>query len=143
MMKLHGEWMHERRRGSITFRWDFYSWGIGVHGGAYLDDWMIVGIDECYWVAWVALSLGPLDLEIAGYGPGRKWEEEKWVALGELREGAIFETKDGIKAMKTEYHTFCGETQWNCYLLESGEAAHFPNKDSELVRELSEKDWGE
>jgi len=142
-MKLHGEWMHERRRGSIALRWDFHSWGIGVHGGVYLDDWMVVGIDECYWVAWVKFSLGPCDLELACYGSGRKWEEEKWVSLHELREGAIFETKDGIKAMKTEYQTFNGGTQCDCYLLESGEAAHFPNKDGELVLELSEREWNE
>jgi len=140
-MKLHGDWMYERRRGSITLRWDYRSWGIGVHGGAYFADWMIVGIDECYRVAWVKLSLGPFDLELACYGPGRKWEEEKWVVLHDLREGAIFETKDGTKSMKTAYCRVGGE--YECYRLANGRRIYFGIGDLELVRELSEEEWEE
>ena len=60
----------------------------------------------------------------------------EWIKLGELRNGAIFETRNGVRAMKTEYHTFNQESQCDCYLLESGEAAHFENKDHEEVREI-------
>ena len=45
-----------------------------------------------------------------------------WMTLGELREGAIFETRDGIRAVKSEYRT---DGKCDCYLLASGEAAHF------------------
>lgn len=61
---------------------------------------------------------------------------EIWMPLRMLRNGAIFTNRDGIMAMKTEYHTFNGCTQCDCYLLESGEAAHFSNGDDELVCEL-------
>lgn len=63
-------------------------------------------------------------------------KESGWITLGELRQGAVFETKAGVRAMKTEYHTFNGGIQCDCYLLESGEAAHFPALDNELVREI-------
>ena len=63
-------------------------------------------------------------------------EEIEWIKLGELRPGAIFETMGFVRAMKTEYHTFNNGRTCDCYLLESGEAAHFPDGDNELVREL-------
>lgn len=63
----------------------------------------------------------------------------KWVRLDDLRQGAIFETKDGILAMKTEYHTFNDCAQCDCYLLASGEAAHFEHGDDELVRRIKVK----
>ncbi len=140
-MKLHGDRMYERRHGSVLLQWHFRSWGIGLHGGAYFDDWMVFGIDECYWVAWVKFSLGPFDLEFSYYGPGRKWpqEEEKWVSLYELREGAIFETKDGTKSMKTAYPRPGGE--YECYRLADGRRIYFGVGDLELVRELSEEEW--
>jgi len=143
-MKLHGEWMHERRRGSITFRWDFYSWGIGVHGGAYLADWMVVGIDECYQVAWVKFSLGPCDLELARYGPGRKWpiEEEKWIPLRDLRKGAIFEAQNGKIAIKTAYNIY-SDGNVDCYQLANGKIAYVADGDNALVKELSEEEWEE
>lgn len=60
----------------------------------------------------------------------------RWQTLESLRPGAVFVTEGGIMAVKTEYHTFEKGTQWDCYLLASGEAAHFPNQDSEMVREI-------
>lgn len=60
----------------------------------------------------------------------------QWVTLRSLRAGAVFETRDGIRAVKTEYHTFDGGRQCDCYLLESGESAHFPQGDDEPVREI-------
>lgn len=48
----------------------------------------------------------------------------------------MFITTDGVFALKTEYRTFDGETQCDCYLLASGEAAHFPLKDATMVREV-------
>lgn len=59
-----------------------------------------------------------------------------FISLRKLRHGAIFETTNGIRAMKTEYRTFDGGKQCDCYLLASGEAAHFQNKDNEMVREI-------
>ena len=58
-----------------------------------------------------------------------------WTTLRDLRPGALFVTRDGIIALKTEYHTF-GRTQCDCYLTASGESAHFPDGDDEEVREL-------
>ena len=60
--------------------------------------------------------------------------KQKWIWLKTLRKGAIFETKDGIKAIKSEYAYDNGNPQ--CVLLESGEYAHFPKGERELVREL-------
>ena len=143
-MKLHSELMFERRRGSIALRWDFHSWGIGVHGGAYLADWIIVGIDEYYRVTWVKFSLGPFDLELAYYGPGRKWEEEeeeKWIPLRDLRPGAIFEFVGGIKAIKTAYYHANGDS--DCYRLCDGYREYYSCSNGSMIRELSEGEWAE
>lgn len=60
-----------------------------------------------------------------------------YIKLGDLRNGAIFETQDGIKAVKSEYcYDNTGGSQARCILLESGEMAHFPNGNEELVREI-------
>jgi hypothetical protein len=60
-----------------------------------------------------------------------------WVKLGELREGALFETREGIRAVKSEYHYGNDPgSQCQCVLLESGEYAHFGNKNNEMVREI-------
>ena len=65
----------------------------------------------------------------------------EYIELRHLRKGAIFETKDGVKAVKSEYcydslwpHN--EETQCQCVLLASGEYAHFPDKNDELVKEI-------
>lgn len=55
-----------------------------------------------------------------------------WRELDRIPNGAIFETKKGIKAVKTRYHYPNG--QWECVLLTSGEYAHFSNKNKELVK---------
>ncbi len=57
------------------------------------------------------------------------------MTLGELPNGAIFETLDGIRAVKSEYHMANGQCE--CILLESGEYAHFPNGNEEEVREVA------
>jgi hypothetical protein len=59
-----------------------------------------------------------------------------WTTLGLLRDGALFETRDGVRAVKSEYRTFSGGSQCDCYLIASGEAAHFPKGDAEPVREI-------
>jgi hypothetical protein len=59
-----------------------------------------------------------------------------FVSLGDLRPGAVFETPSGVRAVKTEYRTFDGGRQCDCYLLASGEAAHFPDGDRQTVREV-------
>ena len=141
-MKLCGEWTFERRQGSITLRWNLFSWGIGIDVGGYRDNWLLAKPDDYYWTKWIKVTLGPVDFELVHYGKGRRWKKvDKWIPLGDLRKGAIFETKKGTRAMKTEYHTFAAGTQCDCYLLNGGETAHFLNKDNELVRGLSEEEW--
>lgn len=60
-----------------------------------------------------------------------------WTTLGELPPGSIFETKEGIKAVKSEYY-YSNEpySQCQCVLLESGEYAHFPEKNKTAVRKI-------
>jgi hypothetical protein len=70
------------------------------------------------------------------YEPYIEPKPQEWIPLADLRPGAVFTTKDGILAMKTEYSTFNGGIECDCYLLASGEAAHFKNKDKELVSEI-------
>lgn len=66
--------------------------------------------------------------------------EPSWVTLAELRDGAIFETRTGVRAVKSEYHYPYGGIE--CVLLASGEAAHFSKTgdrcehNSTEVREL-------
>ena len=76
----------------------------------------------------------------AGHGgsiPRPASKRDDWTTLGELRKGAIFETEDGIRAVKSEYH-YGNEpgSQCQCVLLESGEYAHFPQKNRTRVREI-------
>jgi hypothetical protein len=57
--------------------------------------------------------------------------------LGDLPKGAIFETVNGgIRAVKSEY--VYPDGQCECVLLVSGEYAHFPDGNSEEVREIRE-----
>ena len=60
---------------------------------------------------------------------------KKRIHLKNLRNGALFITKDGIRAIKSEYHYPNGNSE--CILLESGEYGHFPKGDRELVMEIS------
>ena len=141
-MIIDKEWRWDRRYGGIRVEYHLWSWGVGVHVGGYHDDWELIKPkgEVDYLVVWLHLDAGPFEVEFSLNGPEKMMPEEKWMPLGDLREGAVFETKGGVVAMKTEYSTFCGGTQCDCYLLESGEAAHFPDKDGELVRELSEEE---
>lgn len=71
-----------------------------------------------------------------------KLSNSVYTKLRDLPEGAIFETKDGTKAVKSEYcydsdWPHSKETQCICVLLASGKYAHFPNKNDELVREIT------
>jgi hypothetical protein len=50
-----------------------------------------------------------------------------------LRDGALFETDDGVRAVKSEYGHW---QQPDCILLQSGEYAHFPESGATLVWEL-------
>jgi hypothetical protein len=50
-------------------------------------------------------------------------ESQRWVRLHALREGAVFETAEGIRAVKSEYHYPNGGIE--CVLIASGEYAHF------------------
>ena len=58
----------------------------------------------------------------------------EWVTLKEIRPGAVFCTLRGEMAVKSEY-TY-GDGVCQCVLLESGEYAHFPGRNNELVREI-------
>lgn len=69
---------------------------------------------------------------------------EGYLELRDLRKGAIFETKSGVRAVKSEYFydsewPHKKETQYLCVLLTSGEYAHFPNGNNELVKALTLK----
>jgi hypothetical protein len=59
---------------------------------------------------------------------------DKEVALKDLRNGAIFVTRDGIYAVKTEYHHLNGVCM--CILLASGSCAEFKDGNLEPVREV-------
>ena len=59
-----------------------------------------------------------------------------YVRLINLRNGAIFETKDGIKAVKSEYRYSNENLECECILLASGEYAHFPHGNDEWVKEI-------
>jgi len=65
----------------------------------------------------------------------------EYIKLRDLRRGAVFETTNGVRAVKSEYYynsvwPHKKETQYQCILLESGEFAHFLNNNDELVREI-------
>jgi hypothetical protein len=59
---------------------------------------------------------------------------EKEVALKDLRAGAIFVTRDGIYAVKTEHHFLNGISV--CVSLANGEYAQFAGGNLEPVREV-------
>lgn len=62
---------------------------------------------------------------------------DSWTTLEELRQGAIFVTTGGIRAVKTEYkYGNEPDSQWQCVLLESGEYAHFPDGNDTKVKEI-------
>ena len=66
-----------------------------------------------------------------------------YVELRDLRNGAIFETENGgVRAVKSEY---CYDSKWphnqetqcRCVLLDSGKYAHLPDKNNEMVKEIT------
>lgn len=58
-----------------------------------------------------------------------------YLPLSILPPGMIFTTRDGTLAVKSEY-LYDDSPDPLCILLESGEYAHFPNGENELVRAL-------
>jgi len=60
-----------------------------------------------------------------------------FVRLINLRNGAVFQTKEGTCAVKSEYRYSNENLECECVLLESGEYAHFPNGNDEWVKEIS------
>lgn len=60
---------------------------------------------------------------------------DTWITLDQLRHGALFETRDGVRAVKTEYLNGAGD-QPQCVLLASGEYATFPERGATLVRKV-------
>jgi hypothetical protein len=65
-------------------------------------------------------------------------EVQEEVYLRDLRPGAVFVTREGIYAVKSEYYyTGDSESQCECVLLASGEYAHFRDGNETLVREVS------
>ncbi len=65
-----------------------------------------------------------------------------YVKLKNLRNGAIFITKDGICAVKSEYRYSNENLECECVLLESGEYAHFAHGNDEMVCEIPFPFWG-
>src|SRR6266568_1372009 len=64
--------------------------------------------------------------------------EAGWVMLKDLCPGAVFVTREGIYAVKSEYfYTGDSQSQCECVLLASGEYAHFRDGNRTLVREVS------
>lgn len=61
---------------------------------------------------------------------------DKWTTLEKLRKGALFQTKDGIVAVKSEYRYSNENLECECVLVASGEYTHFPNGNHEKVREI-------
>lgn len=62
----------------------------------------------------------------------------QWVQLADLDKGAIFETRDGVRAVKSEYYySNKPSAQCECILLTSGEYAHFKAGNAEPVREIA------
>jgi len=66
---------------------------------------------------------------------------KNWTTLGELRPGAVFITRDGIKATKTRYFTTVNkgrdvDLQCDCFLLRDGVHAHFPKGNDTEVRQI-------
>ena len=60
-----------------------------------------------------------------------------WVRLANLRPGAVFVTRDGVMAVKSEYFYSNHNPQPQCILLASGEYAHFPELEKTWVMEVS------
>ena len=90
-------------------------------------DWIITGVKgEKY----------PCKQDIfdATYEPVRE-TSVKWGRLGDLPPGLIFATKNGVLAVKSEYH-YSSTGHCMCVLLQSGEYAHFPEGDETLVTAL-------
>lgn len=64
-----------------------------------------------------------------------------WMLLEGLRKGAVFETQDGTRAVKSEYlYSNDPDAQWLCILLSSGEFAHFKDGNKTVVREIVVKE---
>lgn len=72
-----------------------------------------------------------------------KQEGQEWIPLSELRAGAIFETREGARAVKSEYHhsfVACkatGKPVCLCILLGSGEYGFFKDGNATMVREIA------
>lgn len=64
-----------------------------------------------------------------------EFKEDKWITLKLLPSGSLFETKNGIKAIKSEYYYQNG--QCKCILLNSGEYAHFEEGNNTKVKIIS------
>jgi hypothetical protein len=65
-------------------------------------------------------------------------DDAPWTTLSDLDPGTVFETTDGIQALVTEYETFNEGSQRDCYLLASGECAHFEDGNDAVVRPVGE-----
>lgn len=57
----------------------------------------------------------------------------KYFHLEDIPCGSIFETQDGVRAVKSEYRYSNNNSQPMCILLASGEFAHFPEKQKKIV----------
>lgn len=56
-----------------------------------------------------------------------------WLTLEDLEPGALFETTNGVRAIKSDYRR---DNQPLCISCEDGRFAHFPDKEKEKVRQI-------
>lgn len=88
---------------------------------------------ESHIPSWTTYSWGQPDQYNVCIGCG--FILRKRVQIKNLRNGALFVTKEGTQAVKSEYFYPDGNSE--CILLSSGEYAQFPKGDKTLVTEIS------
>ena len=67
--------------------------------------------------------------------PETESSDAAWTTLRQLHAGEVFKTRDGIAAVKSEYHLPNGHCE--CILLASGEYADFPEGNDTVVQIVS------
>jgi len=62
-------------------------------------------------------------------------DRDGWTTTAQLPPGTLFETEDGIRAVKSN-SCFAGSGPWQCVLLDTGEYAKFVDGNQTRVREI-------
>jgi hypothetical protein len=84
-----------------------------------------------YWID-TAAATEAIALALRSYGDARAAQYSPWLSLDDIPPGSLFETEQGIRAIKSEYRYPDGAPE--CILLASGEYAHFVDKGKTPVR---------